>query len=589
LLGPLVVQPIEGDSRRFHVIAGNRRLAALRDIHRGDGDPKVPCEVRDVDAPVAEALSLAENFAREAMHPLDEAEAFARLAKHDGKGGEVIAAEFGVTPHYVRQRMKLATLAEIIKDAYREGRIDTLTAEAFASVPPERQLEVWKEVGGNPRHAEHVRNVIAHAWIDAKHAEFDLSTLPEAAVSQDLFGERVLVERSVFLEAQSAALARERETLTEQGWCEVVVDERGQVQDRLFAMKEAEVKLDKETRQKLKSIGRQWEKLEKQLAKLGPEDEAQAADVRRRQAALEAQEERIAEKAPKEFTEATKAVGTAFLMLDPDGRVRREYRVPAPSRTQRASGNGAARGGEGVAEEVPQPPTSDELSDRQLATTFTHQAIGVRQALLADRLARKRVLVLILHDKVRSEALAIDHDANGTTLHAEHAEGFTSPACKELRELRSKLDPFKDAHFLADAEAYEKLKALKEPQLDKLIELLTVDALTAHLQRETKLIAHLAAELEVHVREQWTPDADWLSSYQKCQLAHLMVMLRGAVHAPATERKKTELVKALAELFANAAANKLEDAALSKVLNEWLPVNLRPERGDKHEHGSRST
>ena len=52
--------------------------------------------------------------------------------------------------------MKLATLAEPVKTAYRQGAIDTATAEAFASVPAERQVEVWHEVGGNPQHAQHI-------------------------------------------------------------------------------------------------------------------------------------------------------------------------------------------------------------------------------------------------------------------------------------------------------------------------------------------------------------------------------------------------------------------------------------------------
>ena len=46
--------------------------------------------------------------------------------------------------------MKLATLAEPVKAAYRQGEIDTATAEAFASVPPDRQLEVWQEFGRQP-------------------------------------------------------------------------------------------------------------------------------------------------------------------------------------------------------------------------------------------------------------------------------------------------------------------------------------------------------------------------------------------------------------------------------------------------------
>jgi ParB family chromosome partitioning protein len=40
LLEPLIVRPQDND--RYLVIAGNRRLAALRDVHRGE-DAKVPC------------------------------------------------------------------------------------------------------------------------------------------------------------------------------------------------------------------------------------------------------------------------------------------------------------------------------------------------------------------------------------------------------------------------------------------------------------------------------------------------------------------------------------------------------------------
>ena len=130
LLQPLVVRPLEGKPKHFEVVAGHRRLRALQEIHRGNGDPKTPCILRDVGAATADAMSLGENFCREAMHPLDEAEAFSKLATGEGKDAKAIAAEFGVGEHYVRQRMKLATLAEPIKAAHREGKIDTATAEA---------------------------------------------------------------------------------------------------------------------------------------------------------------------------------------------------------------------------------------------------------------------------------------------------------------------------------------------------------------------------------------------------------------------------------------------------------------------------
>ena len=295
LLQPLVVRRLEGKS--YEVVAGDRRLRALREIHRNDGDPKIPCILRDVDTVTADAMSLGENFGREAMHPLDEADAFAKLATSDGKDAQAIAADFGVPQHYVRQRMKLATLAEPVKAAHREGTIDTATAEAFAAVPEDRQLEVWKELNGHPRHAEHVRNVIANAWIDATHALFDLSTLPELLVSRDLFGDRILVERKGFMEAQTEALSAQRQALAEEGWAEVVVGRREEVQDRLYAMEKPEPEYDEQTTRKLAKIAARQEKLKATAQKVG-DDEGKQNPLQRRFDALEAEEQEIIKQAP---------------------------------------------------------------------------------------------------------------------------------------------------------------------------------------------------------------------------------------------------------------------------------------------------
>jgi ParB family transcriptional regulator, chromosome partitioning protein len=350
LIQPLVVRADDKAAGGYRVIVGNGRLAALRDVYKDSArPPKVPCVLRSVDDITADALALAENYIREPMHPLDEAEAFAKLAREEAKGVESIAAEFGVSQPYVRQRMKLATLAEPVKAAYRQGGIDTATAEAFSSVPADRQLEVWQEVGGNPQHAQHVRNVIAHAWIDAKSATFDLSKLPESAVSKDLFAERVLIERKAFMEAQAEALLAERQKLIEEGWGDVAVGPQADVQDRLYAMSDAPQEYDQPTTAKLEKLAEKRSKLEAKIEELeaGPgefsESEQKAyQDVQAKLEALDDDEQALTKEAEVHYAEATKAVGTAFLLLDPDGRVRREYRIPRNRRN--ASGNGVHGG-----------------------------------------------------------------------------------------------------------------------------------------------------------------------------------------------------------------------------------------------------
>ncbi|MDP9174499.1 MAG: ParB/RepB/Spo0J family partition protein [Planctomycetota bacterium] len=583
LIQPLVVRADDKVTGGYRVIVGNGRLAALRDVYKDSArPPKVPCVLRSVDDDTADALALAENFIREPMHPLDEAEAFAKLAREEAKGVESIAAEFGVSQPYVRQRMKLATLAEPVKAAYRQGGIDTATAEAFASVPADRQLEVWQEVGGNPQHAQHVRNVIAHAWIDAKSATFDVSKLPESAVSKDLFAERVLIERKAFMEAQAEALLAERQKLIEEGWGDVMVGPQADVQDRLYAMSDAPQEYDQQTTAKLEKLAEKRSKLEAKIEELeaGPgefsESEQKAyQDVQAKLEALDDDEQALTKEADVHYAEATKAVGTAFLLLDPDGRVRRECRIPRNRRNASVNGNGHAGDGQ---TEAPKPPTSDDLKEPQLATTFTHQALAVRELLLHDDRVRRRVLALILHDKVRGEALSIRHDANGTTVHADRTEGFASTALDTLRKRRTELDPLHDQHYVEDHAAYEAVKRLSEKKLDALIDLLTVECVTAHLQRRTELVWQLAAELGVELRRYWRPDERWLSGYQKIQLAHLIGELRGPVYAKAAEiKKKSELVSELAKLFTDAAEGRMEDAKLAAKLNAWLPSNLREE------------
>ena len=130
LLENLVVVP--RGKTQFGVAAGARRLRALKALAAAKHLPKdhpVPCLVVDGDA--AAESSLAENVVRISMHPADQVVAFSRLAR-EGATAEQIAARFGVAERTVQKRVRLGGLAEEIIDAYREGRINADTAEAFA-------------------------------------------------------------------------------------------------------------------------------------------------------------------------------------------------------------------------------------------------------------------------------------------------------------------------------------------------------------------------------------------------------------------------------------------------------------------------
>ena len=154
LIASLVVRPVEGVRPRYAVVAGGRRLAALKALAAEGAIPvnhPVPCRV-DAGATPAGELSLAENVVRVAMHPADQAEAFGRLAA-GGASVAAIAVRFGASERVVEQRLRLGNAAPALLDAYRAGDLDLDTLQAFAvTADTARQLAVYEEL-----RAGHVR------------------------------------------------------------------------------------------------------------------------------------------------------------------------------------------------------------------------------------------------------------------------------------------------------------------------------------------------------------------------------------------------------------------------------------------------
>ena len=151
LLENLLVQPAQEDGEadgRHEVVAGGRRLVALRALAE-DGaiapDHPVPCHVV-ANGDNAVELSLVENTVRAAMHPADQVEAFAEIARDGGTVAE-IAARFGVSERTVEQRLRLGNAAPALLEAYRAGEMGLQALQAFCvTADAKLQLAVWEEL-----------------------------------------------------------------------------------------------------------------------------------------------------------------------------------------------------------------------------------------------------------------------------------------------------------------------------------------------------------------------------------------------------------------------------------------------------------
>ena len=70
------------------------------------------------------------------------------------------------------------------------------------------------------------------------------------------------------MEAQAKALEGEQQALTEDGWKEVVIGRREEIQDRLYAMDVPEREFDEPTTRKLSKLANRRAKLEKTAEKI---------------------------------------------------------------------------------------------------------------------------------------------------------------------------------------------------------------------------------------------------------------------------------------------------------------------------------
>jgi ParB family transcriptional regulator, chromosome partitioning protein len=214
------------NSGKYEVVAGGRRFAALQRLANQKKVPKtfaVPCHV--VDPAAATETSLAENIIRVAMHPADQFIAFHDLVVQSGLSIDDVAARFGVSPLFVRQRLRLANVAPCFIKAYRaeEIRLDQLEALAITD-DQEAQEKVWDSLRHDwERSPRNLRSLLTEEHVSAsdRRARFvgvDSYVAAGGTLERDLFDEenegyladpalldRLVTERSTSLVADLQA------------------------------------------------------------------------------------------------------------------------------------------------------------------------------------------------------------------------------------------------------------------------------------------------------------------------------------------------------------------------------------------------
>ncbi|MGE5541883.1 MAG: ParB/RepB/Spo0J family partition protein [Bacillota bacterium] len=116
-----VIQPVivRRTGAGYELVAGERRVRACKMA----GMERIPAIVRDYDDRSSAVAALIENVQRAGLQPLDEAEAYRRLAAEFHLTQGEVARAVGLSQAAVANKIRLLKLCDEVKAALRSGRI----------------------------------------------------------------------------------------------------------------------------------------------------------------------------------------------------------------------------------------------------------------------------------------------------------------------------------------------------------------------------------------------------------------------------------------------------------------------------------
>ncbi|HDS1309363.1 chromosome partitioning protein ParB [Pseudomonas aeruginosa] len=523
------------DGERYEVVAGGRRLAALKLLakkHRISKEWEVPCLL--VADGTARTASLTENVQREAMHPADQFEAFAALVA-EGRPIEDIAADFSVTPLVVQRRLKLANVSpRLLADYGAEAvSLDQLMALAITDDHAAQEAAfydapTWQRSPHNLRDRLTEREIDAHRHPLVRFVGLDAYEAAGGGTRRDLFAEAdsgVYLTDATLLErlAQDklASLAAE---VKAEGWAWVDAPP-GTTHADLQAFQRA----PRQRRSPNKREAQRIEKLQTKMQALAEAVDAALDDEDEEKAdALQEEGERLGEQLQaledglQDYGEAVKAAAGAIVTIDRNGEaviyrgLLREAEAKALrtlERLRQGFGSEGQAGNDDTGEEADDAPKPAAMSDRLAQRLSAH-----RTAALQIEVARhpQVALAALVHGMVQTvlQGSHYGHDLPlGVKLtQQDRLEGMApdwpeSPAAVALRELQQAAG---EALPQDSAELFAALLAKPQDELVRLLAVCvasTVDVVTPRATQHQPG-AELAQAVGLDMAVWWQPTAD---------------------------------------------------------------------------------
>ena len=576
LLQNLVVVP-EADGEHYEVVAGKRRLAALKLLvkrRKLSADHEVPC--LPVREEAGRTASLTENVQRVQMHPADQFEAFAALVA-EGRPIEDIAADFGVTPLVVQRRLKLANVSPRLLADYRAEAVTLEQLMALAITDDHAAQEsayytspTWQRSPQALR--DHLTQEDVEAARDplARFVGVDAYRAAGGAIRRDLFSEDdegVYFTDAALLEH----LARERlSTMADQvraeGWGWVDVAPRA-TSAELHTFQRA----PRTRREPSKAQAKHLAKLEAEQNRL--QEQLDSEDIELTEEEMEAAQEEMdrlgtemdaIEQSLVIYAPEVLAVAGAVLSLDHQGAVvvHRGLLKPEQAKELRAQerGEASASGGGGRDDDGARQKRS--ISEKLARRLSTH-----RTAALQAEVARHPhvALVALVHRLAQSVLFTGYYGEGAVRITPQPQRGLANdapdvddaPAAKGLDEVCEAWV----RRLPEDSEAlFAELLAMQQQEVLSLLAVCVARTVDATTSRDEVPALALARAVELDMHAWWTPTAS--GYFEHVSKAH--VIEAAQVFAP-------QQVERLGKLKKQELAAEAERLAAG---TGWLPAML---------------
>lgn len=584
----LIGVPVARKKGHYRIIAGGRRLDAVhRLIEKGVLDASFEIAVLVLDnQKEAIETSLEENFFNLTMNPAETCRAFQDIIEIERRTPEEVAIRFGLTERFVRSRLALADLADVVFDALRNGEISLTVATAYASGSSdrERQAETYERLRGSYQrtNADEIRRHLAegtYTGSDPKAQLVGREAYVEAGgrFHGDLFTDHTTerwIDGGLLDMLAAEKLAEAAEALRErEGFQEVRVLPKTFVSYNdtwdLHPVKAELPPLTPEQESRLEELEAEIEAYNADVEGL---DEEESETVRARGEALEAEYQAIYHRQPI-LSDEQKGSVLAYLVIGEDGQPRlHEQLYVAPGEEPDGDADEGDEDAEAEIKAKAGKPAysqrlSQELAEMKTELLRVHVASDPAFALdlatfwMVDRATRKH----------GSSDLATELRADAPYSPLTGYESGTL-AAEEWDKLAESLD--RSWTGLTDVnERYDAFCALRQEARAAWLGWVVARTLNAVPAGKTgsAFLDHLGIKLEIDVAAWWRPTAnnyfDRLSS-KGAILAHLEALGGAELASRYGASKKHDLATSAEKIFGGQVPieAELREAALS-----WVP------------------